>query len=259
MVYLIVLLVGAAAGSFLGALIERQNGLPRRFEKNARGLTNRSFCFSCGHGLAWWENIPVLSYLMLAGRCSHCRCRIPSWLPLIEIGGGAAGVVLAARIGQIGPIGLIGLLLVSIAFLWIFFSDLVYGVVPDVAVAVGAIGALLSHLGNVGNLGYLNYLSSALGAALFFLLLILVTRGRGMGTGDVTLGALVGFFLGWPRVVVALWFAFVAGAIVGIFLVVLKKKTLKQTIPLGPFLVAATALTPWASRLLDKLFVFGVK
>lgn len=255
MIYLIVLLVGASAGSFLGALIERQNRLPRRFEKNAKGLMNRSFCFSCGHGLAWRENIPVLSYLWLRGRCSHCRSPIPSWLPLIEIVGAAVGVFLASQIGQMSLIGQIGLMIVAIAFLWIFFSDLVYGVVPDLAVVIGGIGGIGVHYGE----GMAPYTLSAIGAALFFLLLIRVTRGRGMGTGDVTLGALIGFLLGWPRVVVALWLAFVTGAMVGILLIAMKKKTLKQTIPFGPFLVAATAVTPMMSPWLDKLFLFGVK
>lgn len=248
--------LGAAVGSFLGAVIERQSGLPGRYRKKASGLFNRSFCFRCGHQLQWWENIPVLSYVLLRGCCSHCHSPIPHWLPLIEIAGGGVGVVLAARIGQISLIGLIGLMFVSVAFLWIFFSDLVYGVVPDLAVILGAFGAVLSHLGHLSNL---SYIASALGAGMFFLFLVLVTRGRGMGTGDVTLGALVGFFLGWPRVVVGLWLAFVTGALVGILLIAMKKKTLKQTVPFGPFLIAATAVTPWASQFLDKLFVFGVK
>ena len=80
-----------------------------------------------------------------------------------------------------------------------------------------------------------------------------------MWTGDVTLGALVGLLLGWPKVVVALWLAFVTGAMVGVLLIAMKKKTLKQTIPFGPFLVAATAATPMVSPWLDKLFLLGVK
>lgn len=146
---------------------------------------------------------------------------------------------------------------VSAAFLWIFFSDLVYGVVPDLAVAIGVIGAIGVHLGTGTMIA--PYILSAVGAALFFLTLVAVTRGRGMGTGDVTLGALVGFFLGWPRVVVGLWLAFVTGALVGILLIAMKKKTLKQTVPFGPFLVAATAATPIVSPWLDKLSLFGVK
>lgn len=251
---------GAAVGSFVGAVIERQSGLPGRYKKKASGLVNRSFCFHCGHQLEWWENIPILSYLLLKGRCSHCHSPIPYWLPLIEVAGAAVGVVLSFSIGQIGPIGLIGLMVVSVSFLWIFFSDLVYGVVPDLAVILGAFEALVSHLSDLGNLSYLlNFFSSALGAAAFFGLLVLVTRGRGMGTGDVTLGALVGLLLGWPGVAVALWLAFVSGALVGVLLIAMKKKTLKQTVPFGPFLVAATAVTPLVSPFLDKLLIFGVK
>lgn len=246
---------GAAVGSFLGAVIERQSGLPGRYKNKASGLFNRSFCFQCGHQLSWRENTPVLSYVLFRGRCSRCHSPIPYWLPMIEIAGAVVGIVLAAHIGPMSPIGQIGLIVVSVALLWIFFSDLVYGVIPDLAVVIGVIGAIGVHLGE----GIGPSMLSAVGAALFFLTLVLVTRGRGMGIGDVTLGALVGFLLGWPGVLVAIWLAFVAGALIGVLLIVMKKKTLKQTVPFGPFLVAATAAAPCASYYLDKLVIFGVK
>ena len=242
-------------GSFLGAVIERQSGLPERYKKKTSGLFNRSFCFRCGHQLSWRENIPILSYLLLRGRCSHCRSPIPYWLPLIEIAGAASGVAIAAHMSQIGLIRLIGLIVVSGVFLWIFFSDLVYGAVPDLAVASGMIGGIAVHQGEQ----FGPYLLSAIGAALFFLLLVVITRGKGMGTGDVTLAALVGFLLGWPGTVVAVWLAFVTGAFVGILLIVMKRKTLKQTVPFGPFLIAATVAAPLVAPWLDKLFMFGVK
>ena len=156
---------------------------------------------------------------------------------------------------QIGLIRLIGLIVVSGVFLWIFFSDLVYGAVPDLAVASGMIGGIAVHQGEQ----FGPYLLSAIGAALFFLLLVVITRGKGMGTGDVTLAALVGFLLGWPGTVVAVWLAFVTGAFVGILLIVMKRKTLKQTVPFGPFLIAATVAAPLVAPWLDKLFMFGVK
>lgn len=245
----------AAVGSYLGAVIDRQSGLPGRYKRKASGLFSRSFCFHCGHQLRWWENVPILSYLLLKGRCGHCHSLIPYWLPLIEIAGAAVGVVLASFMSHMGLMSLMGLMVISVSFLWIFFSDLVYGVVPDLAIIIGIIGGIGIHWGGA----IVPYVLSALGAGLFFLLLVQLTRGRGMGTGDVTLGALVGFLLGWPGVLAALWLAFVSGALVGILLIAMKKKTLKQTVPFGPFLIAATAATPMVSSWLDKLFLLGVK
>lgn len=251
MIYLIALLVGASVGSFLGVFVERQNGLPRKFEKKATGLMNRSFCFFCGHELAWRENIPIFSYVLLRGRCSRCHSPIPYWLPLIEIAGGGVGVVLASFMSHMGLMSLMGLMVVSVSFLWIFFSDLVYGVIPDLAVAIGAIGAIGIHLGEGNPMNFFSsigpFVLPAMGTALFFLTLVVITRGRGMGTGDVTLGALVGFLLGWPRVLLGVWIGFVSGAVIAVALLIVGRKRLEHTIPFGPFLVVGT-IVAWSSH-----------
>lgn len=258
LLHLFLVATGAVFGSFLGAVIERQSGLPGRLKKKASGLSSRSFCFRCGLQLTWWQNIPILSYLLLKGRCSHCHSPIPAWLLLIELTTAASFFIGLSLFGY-SVIRLFGFLVLAAVLNWVFYADLVYGVVPDAAIMVGGLGGVLSHLGDLGSLSYLNYVVSALGVALFFLFLVAITRGRGMGTGDVTLGALVGFLLGWPRAAVALWLTFVVGALVGVFLIVMKKKTLKQTIPFGPFLVAATAVTPLVAPWLDRVLPFVVK
>lgn len=226
--------LGAATGSFLGVVIER--GM----------VFGRSRCDNCKRQLKWPENIPIVSYLLLRGRCRTCRSPIPYWLPLIEISGGLAGVWLANWANQtisvitfITIIKIIAAALIAAALVWIFFSDLAYGVIPDVAVGIGATGAILSHL---SNLSRLSYLIAAAAAAGFFLFLVLVTRGRGMGTGDVTLAAFLGLWLGWPKIVLAVWLAFIFGAVAGLILIGLKLKRFGQTIPFGPFLIVAAII-----------------
>jgi leader peptidase (prepilin peptidase)/N-methyltransferase len=259
--YLIAPLVGASVGSFLGVVIERQTGASEGHP--LLPLSGRSFCFRCRHPLQWWENIPVFSYVVLGGRCSRCRSPIPYWLPLIEIAGAAAGVVVAANVGRIGQIrlisliSLIGLIAVASVFLWIFFSDLVYGVVPDLAVGIGVIGAALFHAGGgaVSHLAaFTPFVLAGAGVASFLALLVVVTRGKGMGTGDVTLGALVGFLTGWPAAVFAVWLAFVLGAVAGVLLIAVSRKRLDQTIPFGPFLLVGSLLAmTWEEAFLHWL------
>ncbi|MEK7111381.1 MAG: prepilin peptidase [Patescibacteria group bacterium] len=232
--------LGIAMGSFLGVVIERSNG------EVCETSPRRSRCSLCKHQLSWWENIPLISFVFLRGKCRSCRSPIPYWLPLIEIAGGLAGVWLASWANQtiifitfITIIKVIGAGLIASALIWIFFSDLVYGTVPDAAVGVGAVGAVLSHLSYLSDL---SYLFAATAAAGFFLFLVLVTRGRGMGTGDVTLAAFLGFWLGWPKILLAVWLAFIFGGVAGLILIGLKLKRFGQTIPFGPFLIAAAIL-----------------
>lgn len=194
------------------------------------------------------------------GRCRTCRSPIPYWLPLIEIAGGLSGVWLASWASQtitainfITVIKIIAAGLIAAALVWIFFSDLVYGVIPDLAIATGVAGASLSNLSNLRNL---SYLLAAIGAAGFFLLLVLITRGRGMGTGDVTLAAFLGLWLGWPRILLAFWLAFIFGAVAGLILIGLKLKRFGQTIPFGPFLIAAAIISAIVNH--DWRILFGL-
>ncbi len=237
-------ITGASVGSFLGVLIDRSNLLLTPYSLLRLG---RSRCSSCRHQLSWWENIPVVSFILLRGRCRNCRSPIPYWLPLIELAGAAAGVWLAQWASQtitvitfITIIKVIGAAAIAAALVWIFFSDLVKGVVPDWAVALGAAGALIWQIGQISLIWPILI---ALAAAGFFWLLVLATRGRGMGTGDITLAFFLGLWLGWPQIAVAVWLAFLLGAAVALGLIAAKRKKIGQTVPFGPFLIAAAIIS----------------
>lgn len=240
--YLIASLLGASVGSFFGVVVERGAKTKGKYSAFIGG---RSRCAHCGHSLAWWENIPLLSFLHLRGLCSVCHSPFPYWLPLIELGGAFMGIwstreiliFISSSTISIPQLILfvLALTLISFAFIWIFFSDLVYGVVPDAAVLLGSVGATLWNL----NAGIWNLVVATVVAALFFWVLTVLTRGKGMGTGDVTLSLFIGLFLGWPQIITGVWVSFLAGALVALALLFLGKKRFGDTIPFGPILICS--------------------
>jgi prepilin signal peptidase PulO-like enzyme (type II secretory pathway) len=130
----------------------------------------------------------------------------------------------------------------------VFFSDLVFGIVPDAAILIGVVGAAIYRL----PFTVYGLLWPAAAAGAFFLFLVLITRGRGMGTGDVTLAAFLGLWLGWPKILLAVWLAFLIGAVWGIGLILLGRKKFGQTIPFGPFMIAGGIIAEiWGLTLLQ--------
>lgn len=207
---------GLATGSFLNVLIDR---LPRG--KNV--ITGRSICDHCGRTLRWFELIPLLSFFLQGGKCRRCHAKLSWQYPIVEL---ATGVAFA--------LGASPLLFSSL--LVIFVADLKYQIIPDSMILVGVIGV-------IGEFGVVreNVVAGA-GAAAFFLLLWIITRGKGMGLGDVKLAFLMGLMLGFPKIVVAAYLAFLTGAVVGVILILLGRKRLKSKIAFGPFLVVGTVI-----------------
>ncbi len=230
----LVFLFGLCVGSFLNVLIDR---LP----KGESVLWTRSHCDYCGKRLRWFELIPVVSYVVQAGRCLRCGKHLSIQYPLVE---------LISGVGLLSVFSLSPSLLLTVSaslfyssLLVIFVSDLKYHIIPDSMVMTGVIAVVLRFFFMPYTIHRIPYtLLPALGASVFFLLLFLLTRGRGMGLGDVKLGFLLGFFLGYPLIVFALYLAFLTGAAVGVILILSGRKTLKSKIAFGPFMITGTAL-----------------
>lgn len=215
---------GLAVGSFLNVLIDR---LP----KGENVLTGRSRCDHCGKSLRWFELIPLLSFLLQGGRCRRCHARLSWQYPIVELVTGIAFFY------GVNP-------LLFSSLLVIFVADLKYQIIPDSMIVIGVIG-VIGVLGVIGE----NFFAG-IGAAAFFLLLWLITRGKGMGLGDVKLAFLMGLLLGFPKIVVAAYLAFLTGAAVGVILILLRKKDLKSKIAFGPFLIiGAVAAILWGEKL----------
>ncbi|MBI2404704.1 prepilin peptidase [Candidatus Gottesmanbacteria bacterium] len=229
--------LGMSVGSFLNVLIDR---LP----KGESVLVGRSHCDWCKKNLRWDELIPLFSWIIQAGRCRRCHKRLSIQYPLIELTSGILFII-GFQQTQIIPF-----LFVSCSLLVIFVADLKYQIIPDSMVVVGVLGALIGFIGQIRPIGLLPYLASAAGAAGFFLLLWLVTRGRGMGFGDVKLAFFLGLLLGFPGIVIALYAAFLTGALVGVILILLRKKTIKGSVAFGPFLIiGAIVATLWTDQI----------
>ncbi len=226
-------ILGLITGSFLNVLIYRLNT-----EGSPSPVWGRSFCPKCKHQLSWSDNIPLLSFFLLNGKCRYCHKAISWQYPLVE----AINTVLWLLAATVFPSGLAAGLysLAASLLLVIFFSDMLYGLIPDEAnIGLAALGVAV-WFGRWPDLG-LGLLSGLLVAGGFTLLIIL-SRGKAMGLGDVKLFLAMGVLLGWQNFVFALWLAFVSGGIVAGALLLLKRKKIGATIPLGPFLVIA-ALT----------------
>ena len=240
----LVALLGLGVGSFLGVVVARGRGL---FSKR------RSFCDSCERVLAWWENIPLLSFSFLKGKCRTCRSPIPSWLPLTELITGLSFLFAYLSWQIIFPVFtffslvilFFWLIIVSILVL-VLVIDLQKMIIPDWSVLVLVVLTILVELLTFSSFPALgNKILAALVASGFLLLLHLITKGKGMGLGDVKLAIFMGLFLGLAKVILALYLAILTGAFLGVIMIGLRKAKFKQQVPFGPFLVLGTFVSWW--------------
>jgi leader peptidase (prepilin peptidase)/N-methyltransferase len=227
--------LGLLVGSFLNAWAYR---LPRHLSV-ARG---RSFCPMCQQPIAWYDNVPLVSYAVLRGRCRACGAPISPRYPIGE----AATAALFA--GAAAFTGLQWLLLPQLVFLAVLVVvsevDLELRIIPNVIVLPAAALGLTAMIAIEPEHWY-EYLVAALGSAAFlYVIAVIYERLRGMsglGMGDVKLALCMGAFLGWS-VIPALFVGFVLGAIIGVIAIARGKGDMKTAIPFGPFLAAGGAI-----------------
>jgi leader peptidase (prepilin peptidase) / N-methyltransferase len=254
-VFVLVFILGLFVGSFLNVLADR---LPRD-ESVVRG---RSHCEKCKKTLAWYDLIPLFSFLQLRGRCRYCHFPLSFYYPTVEIITGALFVFVYVFAGitnhELRIMDLVYYLFLASSLIVVFFADLKYGIIPDkVIVPTILISAIYSILNTQYSI--LPYLLSAVGACLFFLILsfIKIRKRSAMGFGDVKFAFLMGLALGFPNIIIALYIAFLTGAIVGIILIVWRQKKIFGTsIPFGPFLVFGTFLALfWGNAIFQKIML----
>lgn len=219
MVSLTLFLFGLIIGSFLAALTYR-------FPRGVIITKGRSFCPNCKHTIAWFDNIPLLSYLLLKGKCRNCGRKISVRYPVIEF---ATGIVFLL-IG-VNPL----LLIISSVLIAILVIDWEHMIIPDDFVFFGLFTAFVFLLGRPDAF-YLN-LFTGFASALFFLAVYIFSSGKGMGLGDVKLAVLIGAVLGPGLSLVWLFSSFITGGIVAAILLASRKAKLKERIAFGPFLV----------------------
>lgn len=228
-------ILGLIIGSFLNVVIVRLRA--------RQSILGRSRCVQCAQKIAWYDNVPLVSFFVLRGRCRRCGTRIGAHYPLVE----AATGVLFALIGMLffvplsfSALMIVTLLLVMIScFVVIFVYDLQFLEIPMVTawIAIGA-SVLLAFVWNDENGGRtLSFLASGAGAFLFFFTLTAISHERWMGKGDAYVALAIGCALGWPLTLTALLFAFCLGALVSIVLLMISRVGLKSQIPFAPFLI----------------------
>ncbi len=244
---------GICIGSFLGVIIDR---LPRGESISA----GRSYCEFCKKKLTFFDLIPLFSFLFLRGKCRYCHKKLSWYYPLVEGITGILFVLVGIHIGMVNTTEIFYYLFIVSIVVALFFIDLKYGIIPF-SLIFPAIIVSLFYVVILHQPVFITTILSALGAMLFFLSIFLVTRGRGMGFGDVVYAFLMGLVLGFPMIVLGLYIAFLSGAFISVILIIRKKKKMKGgTVPFGPFLVAGTIISLfWGQPFIDLFMAYLTK
>ena len=243
--YAVLIAFGLVVGSFLNVCIWR---MPR----NESVVSPPSSCPSCGARIKPWDNVPVLSYMVLGGKCRKCKTRISIKYPIVE----ALNAALYALVYYVyGPQWhTVALLAFVSALVVITFIDLEHQIIPDRITLPGIVLGLI-----VGSFilpdpfmreAALGWKSSLIGAAAGFVLfyaIAFMSRG-GMGGGDIKFMTMAGSLLGWKGVFLTTFAGSFTGSIIGIFLIAFKGKGRKTKVPFGPFLALGCLITLLAGQ-----------
>ncbi len=252
LVIIFIFVMGLVWGSFLNVVIWRMS-------HGGSALSGRSMCPKCKHTIPWRYNIPLLSFMFLGGKCAFCHKKISVQYPLIEFLTGVFFVwwfVVGFNFFKLAGspwtfIQPVFWLSVGLTMLAIFLIDLLYMLIPfglNLALFSLALAyriALVSF-GIMTTSDFVGSLLAAVGLTAFFLTMQVATKVikkvDGFGLGDIYLVPSLGLLLGWPRVIPGMFVSFVTGSLVGLLLIVAKKKGLGQYLPFAPFLIFGTAV-----------------
>lgn len=247
---------GLVFGSFISALSYR----------TIRGVSifkGRSFCDNCKKKINWYDNVPIISFLLLKGKSRCCGKPISIRYPLIEFftmtsfllsgifyNRCISGSPICVFKDLYGGISLFVVLTVNVFLITVFITDLEHKIIPDAFVFIPYCILLFLLIYFNPDYSYANLFLS-FGIASFFLFVHLLTKGKGMGLGDVKLALLPPIILGWPYSIIWLFLSFIIGAVVGILLILFGKAKFGKQIPFGPFLIATYFLVLfWGSKFL---------
>lgn len=250
MIALIFFVLGLIIGSFLNVVVYRLRVAESLF-------WDRSRCPKCHQIIRWYDNIPVVSFILLKFQCRYCRKKISFQYPLVELGTGLLFALAGAWFFDAADpaswsitIYILGVLATLIV---IFVYDALYMEIPDIVLWPAVVWVLtfsfffswnlVSIKENIFDMPVLwKFLGGAVAFA-FFWFLVKISREKWMGMGDAYLAILLGLILGWPQILLALFLAFLIGSIYGIILILAGRYKLKSQVPFAPFLVTGTIIT----------------
>jgi len=242
----LIFILGLIVGSFSNVCIYR---IPR----NESIVYPASHCPKCHSNISPKDNIPLLSYILLKGRCRNCKSKISIQYPIVELLTGLIYLIIYLIYGL--SIQTLIYIILSSALIIIAFIDLNEQIVPDVISLPGiVIGSIISSF-----VTYISFINSALGilAGGGIILTIglagsVIFKKEAMGGGDVKLVAMIGAFLGWRYIIISLFLGFFLGALAGIILILSKIKSREDVIPFGPFIVLGSLITLlWGEKIIS--------
>lgn len=230
MVFLVgffVFLLGTAMGSFINVVVDRLI--------HGKGLGGRSHCDHCKKTLEWYELFPLLSYVLIGGKCRRCHTQLSLEHPGVELITG----LLFVGTWMLVPIGSVLLYWGIVSCAWVIvLSDLRYKLISDYMQIALFLMILLQKI--IEKATIFSLLGDVFAGSIVLLpigLIYLITKERAMGLGDVFLAGCIGFSLGIEKGLLALYASFLTGAVVGVILLLLGKKGMKSAVPFGPFLI----------------------
>lgn len=290
--YLVIFIFGLSIGSFLNVVIWRYK--PGKSVFKVKPLKGRSHCPYCKKKLRWFELVPLFSFFIQLGKCRRCGHRLSLQYPIVEF---LSGLIFAGvpyfLLNFYGPVfsissGIFGFLtalwiLVFLTWLVISAIDLRHYLVPNelnvflailgffivvikwriAGMVVPFRGSFLKHYALIFSPTqeiWVNHLIGALAGALFFVLVIVISRGRAMGWGDVKLALVSGFIVSWPEIALSIIIAFILGGIFGAILLFSRRKTMKDRLPFAPFLAIGLTLTVFFGYQIIQIYLglFGI-
>jgi len=247
-------IVGSILGSFVLVLAERS--------LTNKSFWGRSYCPHCKHKLRWYDLLPILSYLSLRGRCRFCQKAISlSYLVVEVVMGLLVGFLFWQSAGSLHFELLSKTFFITI-LIALFITDYQKMLIPDriiipsiwIGLALNLVISLIKYAAQPFFPGLV--MATLIGG--FFLMLIIITKGKGMGGGDVKLGVFIGLMLGFPLSLLAIVASFIIGAVFSLGLIIAGKKHFGQTIPFGPFLVLGSLIALfWGNQIIDWYLTLG--
>ena len=242
----LIFILGLIVGSFSNVCIYR---IPR----NESIIYPASHCPKCRSKIKPVDNIPLLSYILLKGRCRNCKSKISIQYPIVELLTGLIYLIIYLTYGL--SIQSLIYIILSSALIIIAFIDLNEQIVPDVISLPGiVIGFIISFF-----VPYISFINSALGVVVGGGIILIIGLGgsvifkkEAMGGGDVKLAAMIGAFLGWKYIIISLFLGFFLGALAGIVLILSKIKSREDVVPFGPFIVLGSFITLlWGDKIIS--------
>ena len=242
----LIFILGLIVGSFSNVCIYR---IPR----NESIIYPASHCPKCRSNISPKDNIPLLSFILLKGRCRNCKSKISIQYPIVEFLTGLTYLIIYLTYGL--SVQTLIYIILSSALIIIAFIDLNEQIVPDV-ISLPGIGAgfIISFF-----VPYISFINSALGVVVGGGIILIIGLGgsvifkkEAMGGGDVKLAAMIGAFLGWKYIIISLFLGFFLGALAGIVLILSKIKSREDVVPFGPFIVLGSFITLlWGEKIIS--------